>query len=177
LANLDAMKNLREVSLFTGAGGGVLASRLLGWKTVQYVEWDPYCQKVLRTRIKDGALDDAPIHDDVSTFNGTHLRGKVDVVAAGFPCQGFSVAGKQEAQNDERNRWPDTIRVIRDIQPRFAFLENVPGLLASSHGYFGTILSDLAESGFHAVWSCVPAAAVGAPHRRDRLWVLAVRSE
>lgn len=88
-------------------------------------------------------------------------------------CQPYSVAGKQEAGNDERNRWPDTIRVVREVRPRFAFLENVPGLLAGSHGYFGTVLGDLAASGYDAVWSGLPAAAVGAPHRRDRLWILA----
>lgn len=92
-------------------------------------------------------------------------------------CQPFSVAGKQGANNDERNRWPDTIRVIRDVRPKYAFLENVPGLLAGSHRYFGTILGDLATSGYHATWTCLPAAAVRAPHRRDRLWILATRAD
>lgn len=173
--NLDGLNGLRELSLFTGAGGGVLASRLLGWKTLAYVEWDEYCQEVLRARIKDGAIHDAPIFGDVGTFDGTVWKDKVDVVAGGFPCQPFSVAGKQAGENDERNRWPDTIRIVREVQPRYAFLENVPGLLNGSHGYFGTILGDLATSGYDAVWSCLPAAAVGAPHRRDRLWILARR--
>lgn len=476
MMQLKNLRGLREVSLFTGAGGGILSSKLLGWETIAYVEWDKYCQTTLRARITDGVLDDAPIFDDVGSFDGNPFRGKADIVTAGFPCfvagtmilaiqgyvpieniqvgdlvlthmgrwrrvsaimrrteaplqevkaqdlpyitctrthpfhaksfegtrrveaqelkpgthligqvlppveddlcsdaywelvgcylacgyisadtvvfegplrvvtrienvirdagfqreshssatktdawisifsqdlladltdfgtrpeaksipgwalqlpepkakallrgffatgriadsagwrahtkskamalslmllaqraygvagsvclsnlneyevripkpspafmvedgyiwrpvqksenagvgdvyniaveedhtyiadgvvvmncQPFSVAGRQGAQNDERNRWPDTIRVIREVQPRFAFLENVPGLLAGSHGYFGTILGDLAASGYDAVWSCLPAAAVGAPHRRDRLWVLAHR--
>lgn len=177
MLELDRLRGLREISMFTGAGGGVLAARLLGWETVQYVEWDSYCQEVLRARIKDGFFHEAPIHDDVSTFDGTPFFGKVDVVSAGFPCQPFSVAGKQESDNDERNRWPDTIRVIREVRPKHAFLENVPGLLTGGHGYFGTVLRDLAESGYHATWSCLPAAAIGAPHRRDRLWILATRAE
>lgn len=88
-------------------------------------------------------------------------------------CQPFSVAGKKEGENDERNMWPATIHVIREVRPRYAFLENVPGLLAGRHGYFGTVLRQLAESGYDAVWDCVSAASVGAPHRRERLWVLA----
>lgn len=91
-------------------------------------------------------------------------------------CTSFSLAGKQKAGDDERNKWPDTIRVIRQVQPRYAFLENVPGLLSGGHGYFGTVLGDLASSGYHATWSCLPAAAVRAPHRRDRLWILATRA-
>lgn len=166
-------RGLREISLFTGAGGGVLASKLLGWQTVCYVEWDKFCQKVLAARIEDGLLEDAPIYGDVQEFDGTEWRGKVDVVSAGFPCQPFSVAGKQEGEFDERNMWPDTIRVVREVRPQLAFLENVPGLLGGGHGYFGRILGDLAESGYDAVWDAVPASAVGAPHRRDRLWILA----
>ena len=92
-------------------------------------------------------------------------------------CQPFSLAGKQGANTDERNRWPDTIRVIRDVRPKYAFLENVPGLLTGGHGYFGTVLGDLATSGYDATWSCLPASAVGAPHRRDRLWILATRDD
>ena len=88
-------------------------------------------------------------------------------------CQPFSVAGKRQAQDDERNMWPATLRIISEVQPKYAFLENVPGLLSAKHGYFATILSDLADIGYEAVWDCVPASAVEAPHRRDRLWILA----
>lgn len=169
-------ERLRELSLFSGAGGGLLASRLLGWRTVCYVEREPYCQRVIRARIEDGLLDDAPIWDDVKTFDGRPWRGLVDVISAGFPCQPFSVAGKKRAADDDRNGWPDTIRIIREVRPAFAFLENVPGLLAASHGYFGTLLGALAESGYDAVWDCLSAASCGAPHIRDRLWVLAADS-
>jgi DNA (cytosine-5)-methyltransferase 1 len=170
---LDKLRGLRELSLFTGAGGGVLASKLLGWEKVGYVEKEDYCRDVLRARIAGGILDDAPVLEDVRDIDGNDWQGKVDIVSAGFPCQPFSLAGQRKGAADDRNMWPDTVRIIRQIRPRFAFLENVPGLLSGSHGYFGTVLGDLAESGYDAVWDCIQASAVGAPHRRNRLWILA----
>ena len=165
---------LRELALFAGAGGGIWASRwFLGWRTIGYVEIDSYCQRVLQARIRDGHFDDAPIWDDIKSFDGKPWHGRVDVVTAGFPCQPFSVAGQKKGKDDERNLWPDTARVIREIRPRFVFLENVLGLLAGSHGYFGSILRELAEAGHDAEWTVLGADDVGAPHRRKRLWVLA----
>lgn len=163
---------MTELSLFSGVGGGLLGTKLLGWRTVGYVEWDEYCQRVLRARIRDGCLDDAPIFADVRAFDGLPYRGRVDIVTAGFPCPSFSVAGKQLAGLDPQNMWPDTIRVIREIEPPMVFLENVPGLLGR-HGYFGTVLGDLAEAGFDAEWDCISAEEVGAPHIRERLWLAA----
>ncbi len=162
---------MNELALFAGAGGGLLGGRLLGWRTICYVERDFYCQKVIQARIKDGFLDDAPIWDDVKTFDGKPWVGLVDVVSAGFPCQPFSVAGKQKGENDERNMWPDTIRIIGEIRPRFAFLENVPGLLA--HEYVRRIFGDLAALGYDAKWGVLGAHHAGAPHKRDRLWIRA----
>jgi DNA (cytosine-5)-methyltransferase 1 len=165
---------MNELALFAGAGGGLLASKwLLGWRTICYVENAKYPTKVIKARIRDGLLDDAPIWDDAKTFDGRPWRGCVDIVTAGFPCIPFTIAGKQKAQADERNLWPDTIRIIREVQPRWCLLENVPGLLARSHGYFGTILQELAESGYDAKWRVLSAAELGAPHRRDRVWIVA----
>jgi len=165
---------MNELALFAGAGGGLLASQhLLGHRTVCYVEREPYCVDVLKARIADGVLDDAPIWDDVRTFDGTEWRGVVACVSGGFPCQPFSVAGKQAADLDERNCWPDTVRIIREVQPEWCFLENVPGLLSARHRYFGTILGDLAESGFDVAWKVLSAAEVGACHLRKRLWIVA----
>ena len=164
---------MNELCLFAGAGGGLLATQhLLGHRTVCYVEREPYCIEVLKARIRDGVLDDAPIDDDVRTFDGRPWRGVVDCVSAGFPCQPFSVAGQQKADLDERNLWPATVRIIRDVEPEWCFLENVPGLLSSGHGYFGTILRDLAESGFDVAWKVLSAGEVGAPHLRKRLWIV-----
>lgn len=164
-----------ELSLYTGIGGGVLGTKMFGWTTIGYVENDDYCQRVIRQRIGEGALDTAPIFSGVNEFIDQGCcelyRGITDIVTGGFPCQPFSVAGKQEAESDERNLWPQTIDIIRRVRPRFAFLENVRGLLRS--GYFGTIIKDLADSGYNARWRLLSAEEVGAPHLRDRLWILA----
>jgi DNA (cytosine-5)-methyltransferase 1 len=175
---------MRELSLFTGAGGGVLGTKLLGWKSIGYVEFNEYCQRVIAQRIKDGIFDDAPIFGDIRSFisegYADSYQGLVDVITAGFPCQPFSVAGKRAASDDPRNMWPQTMEVIRRVQPQFCFLENVPGLLSAtvddesgrSVQYFGAILRDLSEGGFDARWCVVSAADVGAPHLRKRLWVV-----
>ena len=166
---------MRELSLFSGAGGGLLGSHLLGWTTVGYVEYDEYCQKILCQRINDGDLPKAPVFGDVRRFitdgYAKAYKGLVEVVSAGFPCQPFSVAGKQRAVQDERNMWPATAEVLRIARPRYALLENVPGLLATSHEYFGTILADLAHLGFDAEWGVLGAHHAGALHKRNRLWV------
>lgn len=164
---------MNELALFAGAGGGLLGGKLMGWRTVCYVERNAYCLRVLQARIRDGLLDDAPIWDDIKTFDGQPWTGSVDIITAGFPCQPFSTAGYMRAGMDERNLWPETIRVIKEVRPQWCLLENVAGLLAGRHGYFGQILRDLAESGFDARWDCIPASAVGAPHHRNRLWILA----
>ena len=178
---MDTHTKMRELSLFSGAGGGLLGTKhLLGWDTVCYVEFAKYPQEILKARIRDGMLDDAPIWDDVTTFDGRPWRGCVDIVTAGFPCQPFSTAGKRQADGDSRNMWPDTIRIIREVKPKYCFLENVPGLLSATDQlgvrYFGTILGDLAESGYDARWRVLSAAEVGAPHKRDRLWIVAYNS-
>ena len=167
---------MRELSLFTGGGGGVLATHhLLGWRTVGYVEWEEYAQRIIAARIKDGLLDAAPIYGDIRAFNrcgyAAAYTGMVDVITAGFPCQPFSVAGKQHGADDERNMWPATIATIRLVRPRYCLLENVPGLI--SNGYFATVLGDLAACGFNARWRVLSAAELGAPHKRDRLWIVA----
>lgn len=165
---------MRELSLFTGAGGGLYGSHILGWRTVAMCERDEYCQRVLRARQQEGVFDACPIYDDVRTLDGTLWRGHVDVLSSGFPCQPFSVAGRRMAGEDARDGWPHTARIIREVRPAIAWLENVPGLLTADNGrYFGRILSDLAEAGYDAVWRVLGAADVGAPHRRDRLWIYA----
>lgn len=162
---------MRELSLFTGVGGGLLGTKLLGWTCVCAVEIEPYCQEVLVRRQADGWLDPFPIWPDVRTFDGTAWRGRVDVVTAGFPCQPFSLAGKRKGADDERNGWPDTARILGEVRPRYALLENVPGLLRS--GYFGTVIGDLAAIGYDARWDVFSASECGAPHRRERLWIRA----
>ena len=170
---------MNELSLFSGAGGGLLGTKLLGWRHVGYVEYERYCQQVIAQRIKDRILSEAPIFGDVREFvqsgAAKKYKGFVDVVTAGFPCQPFSVAGKRKGKEDERNMWPSTIQIIRDVQPRYALLENVPGLLNS--GYFQEILGSLAQAGYDAKWIVLGADDVGAPHRRKRLWIKATSQD
>lgn len=171
MAPSTGTSGLRELALFAGGGGGLLGTHLLGFIPVCAVEKEPYRREVLLRRQRDGVFPLFPIWDDVRTFDGRPWRGKVDIVTAGFPCQPFSVAGKQRGAADERNMWPDTIRIIREVGPRHCILENVPQLVR--HDYFGVILGDLAEAGFDAKWDIVSAADVGAPHLRRRLWIVA----
>jgi len=176
---------VRELSLFSGAGGGLLGTYLLGFSPVGYVEFSDYCQRVLKQRIKDGVFPEAPIFGDIKAFIGEgyaeSYTGMVDVITAGFPCQEFSVAGARAGSSGERNMWPETWTAIRTIRPRAVFLENVPGLLTSGVeadpdidiSYFGSILADLAEIGYSEIRYCILGADdVGAPHRRKRLWIL-----
>src|SRR3990167_11503320 len=111
---------MNELSLFTGAGGGVLGSKLLGHRIIGYVEYEPYCQEILKQRIADGILDAAPIFGDIRKFisegYAESYQGMVDVVTAGFPCQSFSVAGKRLGEKDHRNMWPQTIECVRLVQ-------------------------------------------------------------
>lgn len=177
---------MNELSLFSGAGGGLLGSKLLGWRTIGYVEFNEYCQKIIKQRIADGILDAAPIFGDIRKFISEGYTESysemVDVITAGFPCPAFSVAGLQEGADSDKNFWPETWECIRIIRPRAVFLENVPGLLSSSVevntdesiSYLGSILGDLAEIGYDNIRYCVLGADdVGAPHRRKRLWILA----
>ena len=167
---------MNELSLFSGAGGGLLATKhLLGWKTIGYVEVDQYCQAILAQRIEDGYLDPAPIFGDIKQFisegYAESYKGMVDVITAGFPCQPFSVAGKQKGEQDERNLWPETRDTISIIRPRYIYLENVPNLLA--HSYIWTILSEITEMGYDCKWGIISAADVGAIHKRARWWMVA----
>jgi len=169
---------MKYLSLFSGAGGGDIAHQHLHdepWRCVGYVEWTDYCQKVLSQRQKDGLLQEAPIYGDIRTFINEGFaesyKGLVDCIAAGFPCQPFSVAGKQKGEDDPRNMWPATLQIIQIIKPRYCFLENVPGLL--SNRYFGEILCGLHEAGYDAKWCLLGANDVGAMHKRKRLWIVA----
>ena len=170
---------MNELALFAGAGGGLLASKwLLGWRTVCYVENAEYPAKILQARIKDGLLDDAPIWDDVRTFDGKPWRGCVDIVSAGFPCQPFAAGGLGRGEDDARNMWPDTVRVISEVGPTWVLLENSPKLLQFSkqwqrRAYVERIVAELAEIGYVGRWGCLSAASVGMQHKRERVWIVA----
>ena len=161
---------MNELALFAGAGGGILGGKLLGWRTVCAVEWEPYPASVLCARQNDGLLPPFPIWDDVQTFDGKPWRGIVDVVSGGFPCQDISAAGKGAGIDGERSgMWGEMARIIHEVRPRFVFVENSPML--TSRG-LGRVLGDLASMGFDARWGVLGAADVGANHQRDRIWIV-----
>lgn len=164
---------MRELHLFAGAGGGILGGMLLGHTPVCAVEIEPYCRKVLLQRQRDGLLPRFPIWDDVRTYRGSEWQGKVDLICGGFPCQDISAAGKGAGITGSRSGlWSEFARIIREVRPRYAFIENSPNL--TSRG-LDVVLSDLASLGFDAEWGVVSAADTGAPHQRDRIWILAAR--
>jgi DNA (cytosine-5)-methyltransferase 1 len=161
---------MNELALFAGAGGGILGGHLLGWRTVCAVEWEPYPTSVLIARQNEGVLLPFPIWDDVRTFDGRPWRGVVDVVSGGFPCQDISAAGKGAGINGERSgMWAHMARIIREVGPRYCFVENSPML--TSRG-LGQVLGDLAAMGYDARWGVLGAVDAGAPHKRDRIWIV-----
>lgn len=171
---------MNELALFCGAGGGLLGSVRLGHTPVCGVEIDPFCRQVVLQRQLDGYLPPFPIWDDIRSFDGRPWRGCVDLVTAGFACQPFSSAGKRKGAADDRNVWPDTARVIREVGPTHVWLENSPAIRNGFRrdggivpAYLGVVLRDLATLGFEWRYDCVPASAVGAPHQRDRWWCYA----
>jgi len=165
---------MNELALFAGAGGGILGGHLLGWRTVCAVEWEQYPASVLCARQNDGLLPPFPIWDDVQTFDGKPWRGIVDVVSGGFPCQDISAAGKGAGiTGDRSSMWGHMARIIGEVQPQYAFVENSPMLTVRG---LGVVLGDLAEMGFDARWCVLGADSVGAPHKRDRIWILATNS-
>jgi DNA (cytosine-5)-methyltransferase 1 len=169
LNDMVDQQSLNELALFAGAGGGILGGKLLGWRTVCAVEWEPYPASVLCARQNDGLLPPFPIWDDVQTFDGKPWRGIVDVVSGGFPCQDISAAGKGAGIEGERSgMWREMARIIREVRPRFVFVENSPML--TSRG-LGAVLGDLATMGFDAKWGVLGAADIGANHQRDRIWI------
>ncbi len=168
IARADA--GLRELALFAGAGGGILGGQLLGWETIAAVEFDPYAASVLVARQNDGILPPFPIWDDVRTFDGRSWRGLVDVVSGGFPCQDISVAGKGAGIDGSRSGlWSEMARIIGEVRPLYAFVENSPALITRG---LGRVLGDLAALGYDCRWTVLGASDVGAPHQRDRFWLV-----
>jgi DNA-cytosine methyltransferase len=157
---------LRMIDTFSGIGGFSLAARWLGGiETVQFVEREQYCQQILHKH-----WPNVPIHDDICTFNPA--PGSADIICGGFPCQDISTAGKQAGikEGTRSGLFYELMRVVRLVGPRYVVLENVAAI--TSNG-MDAVLGTLAEAGFDAEWACIPAADVGACHRRDRWWCVA----
>jgi DNA (cytosine-5)-methyltransferase 1 len=167
---------MNELALFAGAGGGILGGKLLGWRTVCAVEWDEHARQVLKARQDDGCLEPFPIWDDVQTFDGKPWRGLVDVVSGGFPCQDISKANTKAAGIDgERSgMWSHMARIVGEVVPRFVLVENSPMLVGRG---LTRVLSDLASLGYDAKWGVIGASDAGAPHQRQRIWIVADSNE
>ncbi|MBI3674073.1 MAG: DNA cytosine methyltransferase [Rhizobiales bacterium] len=162
------------LSLCSGAGGLDLGLHLAcpGYRAVGHVERETYAAAILVARMEDAALDRALVWDDIATFDGRPWRGAVDTVLAGYPCQPFSVAGRRLGTEDPRHLWPHVARIIGEIEPPFVFLENV-----AHHLRFGfpEVAGSLVGMGYKLAAGLFTAAEVGAPHKRERLFILAIR--
>jgi DNA (cytosine-5)-methyltransferase 1 len=162
---------MNELALFAGGGGGILAGHLLGWRTVCAVEIEDYPRRVLLQRQADGFLPRFPIWDDVCTFDGRPWRGRVDVISGGFPCQDISAAGKGKGITGERSGlWKEMARIIGEVRPRYAFVENSPMLATRG---LERVLADLTAMGYDSRWGVISAADIGANHKRERIWIVA----
>jgi DNA (cytosine-5)-methyltransferase 1 len=161
---------MRALSLFSGIGGIDLALEDYA-TTVGYVEINKYAQSVLLSRMVDGSINTAPIHRDITRLDGRKLRGHVELIFGGFPCQDISVAGRGEGLDGERSGlFFEICRLIKEIQPVFIFLENVPAIRTRG---LDVVLKELAALGYDCRWTVISAASVGAPHKRERWFLLA----
>ena len=156
-------------SLFSGIGGFDLAAEWAGFTNLFNCEWEEFPRKVLKHHFPN-----AEQFGDIKQFNATAYSGRLDILSGGFPCQPFSVAGKRKGSEDERHLWPEMLRVIGECEPRWVVGENVRGLVSWSEGLvLETCYSDLEALGYSVQSFIVPACATGAPHRRDRVWIVA----
>ena len=160
---------MNHIGLFEGIGGFSIAARQMGWETIAWCEINPFCQNVLKHHYPN-----ATPHYDIKQTDFTIYRGKCDIITGGFPCQPYSTAGKRLGKEDERHLWPEMLRAIREVAPRWVVGENVRGLLSWNGGLvFDEVQTDLEACGYE-VWPFIlPACGVNAPHRRDRIWFVA----
>jgi DNA (cytosine-5)-methyltransferase 1 len=165
---------MNELALFAGIGGGILGSRLLGWKTVCAVEINAFCCRRLMQRQNEGHLPPFPVWDDVYTFDGRPWKGIIDVVSGGFPCQDISVAGKGAGINGKRSGlWKEMARIIGEVRPQYVFVENSPALLIRG---IDRVLGDLVKLGYDCKWGIFSGENVGAPIERKRIFITCTNS-
>lgn len=185
-------------SLFSGIGGSEIAAEIMGWKNMFHCEINPFGRKIL-----DYWFPNSKSYEDITKTDFTEWRGKINVLTGGFPCQPFSCAGQRKGAEDDRYLWPEMLRAIREIQPDWVVGENVAGILSMvqpgsetalgrEESLFGevdrerilhrqeyvveTVCNDLEREGYSVQPVVIPACAVGAPHRRDRVWFIAKRA-
>jgi DNA (cytosine-5)-methyltransferase 1 len=169
---------MQIIDIFSGIGGFSIAGRWMGWRTVQFCEMNEFCNRVLNYYWQG-----VPIHTDIKTLtaeqiinNGLYDKEETTILTGGVPCQPWSHAGKRKGAEDDRNLWPQTIKLIGSLQPDFAVLENVPGILTWNKGIFlEQMLASLEAKEYEVIPFILPACGVNAPHRRDRVWFIAKR--
>ena len=159
---------MNHLDLFSGIGGFSLGLERVGFNTIAFCERDRYCQLLLQKHWKG-----VKIYDDITKLEGKNIKEPVDILTGGFPCQPYSVAGKQKGTRDDRYLWPEMFRVIKEVKPTFVIAENVRGLINIQDGMvFETVCSNLESEGFEIQTFIIPAAGVGAPHKRERVWIV-----
>lgn len=160
---------MKHASLFSGIGGFDLAAEWMGWENIFHCEIAEFPRKILKYHFPNSIC-----YEDIKKTDFTKHRGEIDIISGGFPCQPYSNAGKRRGKEDDRHLWPEMLRVIREIQPRFVVGENVAGLLSWNNGMvFQEIITDLENEGYETQAFLIPACATNAPHRRDRIWFIA----
>ena len=161
---------MRHGSLFSGIGGFDLAAEWMGWENIFHCEWNEFGQKILKYY-----WPKAESFSDITKSCFKKYNGTIDIISGGFPCQPYSQAGKRKGKADDRHLWPEMLRAIREVQPRWVIGENVSGLLNWNGGLvLDEIKADLEAAGFEVFPPLVlPACSVNAPHRRDRVWIIA----
>jgi len=160
---------VKHGSLFSGIGGFDLAAEWMGWQNLFNCEWEEFSRKVLKHHFPN-----AKQHGDIKEFNAAAYAGRIDILTGGFPCQPYSIAGERKGREDERHLWPEMLRVVRECSPRWIVGENVRGLVNWSGGLvFEEVCADLEACGYSVQPFILPACAVNAPHRRDRVWFVA----
>jgi len=163
------MEKLRHGSLFSGIGGFDLAAEWMGWENVFHCEWNEFGQKVLKHY-----WPNAESFSDITKTDFTKYYGTVDIITGGFPCQPYSSAGKRLGKEDERHLWPEMLRAIREISPRFVVGENVRGLTNWNGGLvFDEVCTELESYGYSVAPVIIPACGLNAPHKRERVWFVA----
>lgn len=162
---------MNHISLFSGIGGFDLAAEWMGWTNVAHCEWNAFGQRVLKYY-----WPNAISYNDITKTNFTIHRRTIDILTGGFPCQPYSVAGKRKGKDDERHLWPEMLRAIREIQPRWVVGENVRGIINWDAGLvFNEVQADLEAEGYEILPFLLPASGVNAPHERYRTWFVAFK--
>jgi DNA (cytosine-5)-methyltransferase 1 len=160
---------MKHGSLFSGIGGFDLAAEWMGWENIFHCEIAEFPRQILKYHFPNSIC-----YEDIKKTDFRKHRGEVDIISGGFPCQPYSNAGKRRGKEDDRHLWPEMLRVIREVQPRFVVGENVAGLLSWNNGMvFHEIITDLENEGYETQAFLIPACATNAPHRRDRIWFVA----